>query len=286
MTPDHDPRPALEALRTHLSGLQTWGLRRMAVRSDHPERPLAPVATARRAADSESPMASRPSAHREASAGTPAAPIDARSAAPSRPEPGSRRLDSVIADLDACRSEVAACTACRLHEGRSRTVFGVGDPVARLMLIGEGPGADEDRLGEPFVGRAGQLLDKIIGALGLQRREVYIANVVKCRPPGNRTPTIEEVETCTPFLARQIAAIQPEMIVALGRPASNYLLGTDQPLGRLRGRMHAYKGIPVVVTYHPAYLLRTPEAKRDTWLDLQSVIEALGLQPPVPFQRG
>ncbi len=184
------------------------------------------------------------------------------------------------ASLEACAAEVAACTSCRLHEARTQTVFGVGNPNADLMFVGEGPGAEEDRQGEPFVGPAGQLLDKIIGAMGLVRSDVYIANVVKCRPPENRTPSLDEVSTCTPFLERQIAAIRPKMIVALGRPASNFLLGCDTPVGRLRGQANAYQGIPVVVTYHPAYLLRTPSAKKDVWNDLQQVIQRLGLRPP------
>lgn len=148
------------------------------------------------------------------------------------------------------------------------------------MFIGEAPGEDEDRQGEPFVGRAGQLLDRIIGALGLRREDVYIANVLKCRPPGNRNPNPDEVALCTDYLARQIELVEPKMIVALGLPASRFLLGTEAPLYRLRGRTHRYRQTPVVVTYHPAYLLRKPDAKAATWQDLQVVVEFLGLDPP------
>ncbi len=181
--------------------------------------------------------------------------------------------------------EVAACTACRLHSSRSQTVFGVGDSRARLMFIGEAPGAEEDRQGKPFVGRAGKLLDRIILALGLKREDVYISNILKCRPPGNRDPRPDEVASCTPFLLRQIETIQPQMIVALGRPAANFLLDTTAPLARLRGRRQSFRGIPVVVTYHPAYLLRNPSAKKLTWQDLQGVLEDLELPGPTTSSR-
>jgi uracil-DNA glycosylase family 4 len=171
-------------------------------------------------------------------------------------------------DWEALAEQVAACTACELHRTRTQTVFGVGDRSARWMLIGEAPGADEDRQGEPFVGRAGQLLNAMLRAIGLRRDEVYIANILKCRPPRNRDPSPEEVACCEGYLHRQVALLQPRVILALGRVAAHNLLKTDVPLGRMRGRCYAYKGIPLVVTYHPAYLLRSPAEKRKAWDDL------------------
>ena len=159
-------------------------------------------------------------------------------------------------------------------------MFGVGSSRARLMFVGEGPGADEDRLGEPFVGKAGQLLDRIIErGMGLTRADVYIANIVKCRPPGNRDPEPDEVEACEPFLREQIRLVAPEVIVALGRVAAVTLLREDTSLGRLRNRWHSYEGIPLLATYHPAYLLRQPDMKRKAWEDVQTVMQRLGLEP-------
>ena len=167
------------------------------------------------------------------------------------------------------RSLVAACASCGLCEGRKQAVFGVGAEDAPWLFVGEGPGADEDEQGEPFVGQAGKLLDSMLAAIGCQRgREVYIANVVKCRPPGNRTPTQEEAAACAPFLDRQIDLVAPKLIVALGRTAAARLLGTDASLASLRGRVHRYRAIPVIVTYHPAYLLRTLPDKAKAWEDL------------------
>ena len=164
---------------------------------------------------------------------------------------------------------VAGCIACPLHERRNRTVFGVGDRRAAWLFVGEGPGVDEDREGEPFVGQAGKLLDNMLAAIGLKRGEdVYIANVVKCRPPGNRNPEPAEAAACAPYLTRQIALIQPRLIVALGRVAAHHLLDTDATLGSLRGRLHSHAGIPLLVTYHPAYLLRNLPDKARAWEDL------------------
>lgn len=163
---------------------------------------------------------------------------------------------------------VRTCIKCGLHKTRTQTVFGVGNPAASWMFIGEAPGADEDKQGEPFVGRAGQLLNAMLFAMGLKREEVYIANVLKCRPPGNRDPQPEEVAQCEPYLIRQIEHIRPKLIVALGRHAAHSLLKTDVPLARLRGQRLSYHGIPLVVTYHPAYLLRSPGEKRKAWDDL------------------
>ncbi|HKI63490.1 MAG TPA: uracil-DNA glycosylase [Burkholderiales bacterium] len=174
-----------------------------------------------------------------------------------------------ISDWSALEVEVPACTACALHKSRTQTVLGVGDRNADWLLVGEAPGAEEDRLGEPFVGQAGRLLDNMLAAIGLARGEnVYIANVLKCRPPGNRNPEPGEVAQCTPFLLRQIALIQPRIIVAMGRFAAQTLLGSDATIASLRGRVHRYAGVPLVVTYHPAYLLRNLPDKSKAWSDL------------------
>ena len=169
------------------------------------------------------------------------------------------------------REDIGDCRRCRLSEKRTHVVFGVGDPHARLMFIGEGPGADEDAKGEPFVGRAGQLLNRIIESIGLTREQVYIANVVKCRPPENRTPLPDEVATCSPFLRQQIAAIRPRVIVCLGTPAAQTVLGTRETITRLRGAFRDMDGIQVMPTFHPAYLLRNPAAKREVWEDMKLV---------------
>lgn len=181
------------------------------------------------------------------------------------------RLERIESDnWESLRQRVAACTQCSLHESRTQTVFGVGDQQADWMIIGEAPGAEEDKQGEPFVGRAGMLLNGMLRAVGLKRNQVYIANILKCRPPGNRDPHATEVEQCESYLARQIALLKPRLILCVGRIAAHNLLKTTTPLSRLRGRAHVYgeTGIPVIVTYHPAYLLRTPTDKRKAWEDL------------------
>jgi DNA polymerase len=184
------------------------------------------------------------------------------------------------------REEIGDCTRCQLaFEGRNKIVFGDGDPSARLMFVGEGPGADEDAQGLPFVGRAGQLLNNMIGAMGLAREQVYIANIVKCRPPQNRVPEPEEANTCTQFLFRQMQIVRPEMIVALGSTAATYLLGVKSPLKALRGRIHQAHGSKLIVTYHPAYLLRDPNQKKEAWADLQIAMRELGLKPQKPASR-
>ncbi|TAK51383.1 MAG: uracil-DNA glycosylase [Gammaproteobacteria bacterium] len=171
---------------------------------------------------------------------------------------------------------VAGCTLCALHRTRTQTVFGTGDRQARLMVVGEAPGAEEDRQGEPFVGRAGQLLNAMLRAAGFARSEVFIANVLKCRPPDNRDPTSEEVAHCLPYLRRQLELVSPRVLLCVGRIAAQRLLGVEEPLGRLRGRVHDLQGLPVVVTYHPAYLLRAPTEKRKAWADLQLAMRLLG----------
>jgi uracil-DNA glycosylase family 4 len=184
------------------------------------------------------------------------------------------------AALRLIQEDIGECTRCALHKGRNKLVFADGSPNARLMFVGEGPGADEDAQGLPFVGRAGQLLNNMINAMGLKREEVYIANVVKCRPPGNRTPEPEEANTCSPFLFRQIDVVRPEVIVALGATAATYLLGQRQPLAGLRGRVHSFRGSKLIVTYHPAFLLRDPRQKKEAWADLQIAMRELGLKVP------
>ena len=208
----------------------------------------------------------------------------------SQPE---HRVSDPVAALKLIREDLGDCTRCKLHQqGRKQIVFGVGNPHADLMFVGEGPGADEDAQGEPFVGRAGQLLNNMIKAMGLRREDIYIANVVKCRPPGNRTPERDECETCSPFLMRQIAVIKPKVVVALGAVAAKNLaghqcahVGTARPLLRLHARRARssdpdWQGAKLAVTYHPAFLLRDPRQKGEAWKDLQMVMKYLGLKPP------
>src|SRR5213076_1738982 len=176
------------------------------------------------------------------------------------------------------REDIGDCTRCRLaKQGRNQIVFGVGNPRAELMFVGEAPGADEDQQGEPFVGRAGQLLNNMISAMGLRREDVYIANVVKCRPPQNRAPERDEIETCSPFLMRQVDVIRPKIIVALGGTAAKTLLGISDSMGSLRGRLYDFRGTKLAVTYHPAFLLRDPRQKKEAWKDLQMVMNFLGV---------
>src|ERR1051326_6752056 len=184
------------------------------------------------------------------------------------------------AALKVIREDIGECTRCRLHKGRTNLVFGVGTVNAELMFVGEGPGADEDAQGEPFVGRAGQLLNNMISAMGLKGEDVYIANVVKCRPPGNRTPEKDECDVCSPFLLRQIEVIKPKVIVALGAVAAKNLLAMNDSMANLRGRWYDFKDSRLLVTYHPAYLLRDPRQKKEAWKDLQMVMKYLGLKPP------
>jgi DNA polymerase len=208
------------------------------------------------------------------------------------PKPEQGVSDPVKA-LRLIREDLGDCTRCKLHQqGRKQIVFGVGDPKAELMFIGEGPGADEDEQGEPFVGRAGQLLNNMIKAMGIERKQVYIANIVKCRPPGNRTPERDECETCSPFLMRQIAVIKPKVVVALGAVAAKTLLAMNSSMAQLRGRFYDFKpagvrssdpdwnGCKLAVTYHPAFLLRDPRQKGEAWKDLQMVMKELGMKAP------
>ena len=206
----------------------------------------------------------------------PSAPEQARPSAPppSGAEGGGRTADGASA-LALVRAELGDCQRCKLAGKRTNIVYGVGNPDAPLVFVGEAPGADEDRTGEPFVGAAGQLLTKMIEAMGLGREDVYICNILKCRPPGNRNPEPDEIAECEPFLKKQLAAIRPRMIVTLGKFAAQCLLRSDAPISRLRGTWKAYEGIPLMPTYHPAFLLRTPSAKREVWADLQEVMREL-----------
>ena len=189
--------------------------------------------------------------------------------------PGSAgRGQETLADIEA---DLGDCRRCKLCESRHAIVFGQGAENARLVFVGEGPGAQEDRQGQPFVGAAGQLLTKIIQAIKMTREDVYICNIIKCRPPGNRNPHPEEIEACVPFLERQLQAIAPDYICALGSFAARTLLATDTPVSRLRGRLHAYRGMQLLATYHPAYLLRNPERKRDVWEDMKLLMHSMGI---------
>ena len=217
-----------------------------------------------------------------------ALPIAVEEKTAQRPEQG---VSDPVKALKIIRQDLGDCTRCPLHkQGRKQIVFGVGNPNAELLFVGEGPGADEDEQGEPFVGRSGQLLTNMIKAMGLSREQVYIANIVKCRPPANRAPEREESETCLPFLMRQIAAIKPKIVVALGATAAKGLLAMSAPMTQLRGRFYDFKppgvrdsdwnGCKLAVTYHPAFLLRDPRQKGEAWKDLQMVMRELGLKAP------
>jgi uracil-DNA glycosylase family 4 len=206
--------------------------------------------------------------------------VGARAPAPTAPtEPSGSAPDA--ADWEGLAARVRACTLCGLHRSRTQTVFGVGKRDASLFVIGEAPGADEDRQGEPFVGRAGQLLNAMLRAIGLPRSEVFIANILKCRPPNNRDPEPSEAASCTPYLSQQIELVKPRVLLAVGRISAQWLLQTDAPIGRLRGRALAYgeRATPLVVTYHPAYLLRSPLEKAKAWADLCLVKDLLSRQP-------
>jgi uracil-DNA glycosylase family 4 len=217
----------------------------------------------------------RPQAARETHAAPPAPALVVE------PGPAADARAAAIAAMDwtALKAAVKDCTACGLRAGCTQTVFGVGDESAKWLVIGEAPGAEEDKRGEPFVGRAGLLLNSMLLAIGLKREQVYIANVLKCRPPGNRDPKPEEAELCRPFLERQIALIQPRIILAVGRIAAQNLLHTDTTIGRLRGTVHRLGAVPLVVTYHPAYLLRSPGEKRKAWVDLKLAVAAAEANP-------
>jgi uracil-DNA glycosylase len=259
--------------------------------------PLTQPSAATASSDLRSPVAASPAARplppspaaRESAPAMPALPSELDFAMPKPPSfdtlaplptqiiPSADRASA----LEAVRAEIGDCTRCPLaYAGRHTIVFADGDPNARLMFVGEGPGADEDASGLPFVGKAGQLLNNMITAMGLKREEVYIANIVKCRPPANRAPEFVEATTCSQFLLQQIDIVHPEVIVALGATAATYLLGVKQSIASLRGRWHTARGAKVAVTYHPAFLLRDPRQKGEAWKDLQRVMAEMGLTPP------
>lgn len=235
----------------------------------------------RKAAPPPPPEAPQPEPEAVA-APTTAEPADRDEPATEPDQPTQATADNTLTALRELRAEVLDCTKCKLHKGRQTTVFGEGSREARVMFIGEAPGAREDQTGRPFVGPAGQLLDRILsGAMGLERTEVFIANINKCRPPGNRAPEADEVAACLPYLKQQVELIQPEVLVCLGRTAAQNLLGSTESTTRMRKMQHEYLGIPVIVTWHPAYLLREPSRKRETWEDIKRVNQLLGL-PEVP----
>jgi DNA polymerase len=209
--------------------------------------------------------------------------LDVRPAGPSLFEAINKIADDSLLKI---RTDLGECTRCKLHRGRTKLVFGDGNPKAELVFVGEGPGRDEDAQGLPFVGRAGKLLTQMIEAMGLQRKDVYICNVVKCRPPENRTPEKDEVETCSPFLLRQLDAIAPKVIVCLGSVAAQTLLETNRGISLFRGEWMEFRGTKLMATYHPAYLLRNPSAKGEVWKDLQKVMAILGLQSKKNLQTG
>ncbi|MGH9600289.1 MAG: uracil-DNA glycosylase [Terracidiphilus sp.] len=292
MPPQLDPA-VHEALAERMRFYRDLGL------TEFYRRPVDPVPFAEQLAGSNSKMGApgldsetwegSPTATRSETISPPSQPnfLEEESAIPARksftaPPQSAQSIPPAdrAAALSLIREDIGDCTRCALHKARHTIVFGDGDPNARLMFVGEGPGADEDAQGVPFVGRAGQLLNNMISAMGLKREEVYIANVVKCRPPGNRTPEPEEANTCMQFLWCQVDVVRPQVLVALGATAATYLLGQRQPLAGLRGRVHAVRGTSLIVTYHPAYLLRDPRQKKEAWADLQIAMKELGLRPP------
>jgi DNA polymerase len=271
------------------------GLRERAAAAAKAASSRAPAATGARAATASAPprMADAPQATPSRSA--PLSPDAPRAAAPARGRPASAKgtarsifdlppvlpvADSERQTLDEIRRELGDCRRCKLCEGRKQIVFGVGNPNAELVFVGEGPGAEEDAQGIPFVGKAGQLLTKMIEAMGFSRDDVYICNVVKCRPPENRNPELDEIEACEPFLRKQLGAIRPKAIVALGKFAAQTLLRDETPITRMRGKWREYCGVPLMPTFHPAYLLRNPAEKKSAWADLQQVMKVFGKERP------
>lgn len=287
--PNPDVREALESrLRFYRDlGIGEFYRRDVAIAlPDEPEPHAdAPIATNSVATSvTESPMASQPPAlfaeiESHVSTEPAIAPRKSTPSAPPMRDPVP--AEQHFAALKLIREEIGDCTRCGLSKGRNKIVFGDGDPNAKLLFVGEGPGADEDAQGLPFVGRGGQLLNNMIGAMGLKREQVYIANVVKCRPPNNRTPEPDEAHTCVPFLFQQIDVVRPQVIVALGQTAVTYLTGERRPLSAWRGKVHPFRyGAKLIVTYHPAFLLRDPNQKKHAWSDLQIAMRELGLSVP------
>ena len=263
-SPRDELRMLANHLRAYLEALGAWGVEH--VPADPP-----PVARSTDPGVAQTPRSAEPSPALLATERSPVqsmVPPEVQEMllpSPSTPDPLAKLS---LPELEAVAT---SCTACRLHQGRTHVVFGVGNPHAELMFVGEAPGRDEDLQGEPFVGRAGQLLTRIIEAMGMKREEVYIANVIKCRPPNNRNPETDEIARCEPYLIRQIALVQPRLIVALGTFGAQTLLKTKLPISQLRGRFHTYQGVKLMPTFHPAFLLRNPERKRAVWEDMQMV---------------
>jgi uracil-DNA glycosylase len=280
-SPQDELRLLTRELRAHLNALQAWGVRHIPSAKFPDPADLTPTAS-----DSGGSSAPTAAEARRAPQFPPASPIAPPQALSPQNAPEALlplgRPDDPLAHLSLAELETVAkqCTQCRLHQGRTHVVFGVGNPHAELMFAGEAPGRDEDRQGEPFVGRAGQLLTRIIEAIGLKRQDVYIANVIKCRPPNNRNPEDDEIARCEPFLMRQIELVKPQLIVALGTFAAQTLLKTKLPISQLRGRFHTYQGVKLMPTFHPAFLLRNPERKRAVWEDMQAVQRELHQSRP------
>jgi uracil-DNA glycosylase len=289
MEADDERRVLAREVRQRLESLGRAGVDRIPLPKPLPTRVVGPskLTTVTKPTGASTTIARPPEPSRVASGG----PTVSRPTIPPTASTslfGEPTLEIIVPEheragrLATIAAEVSKCVRCpHLASTRTRTVFGEGSPTARLMFVGEAPGADEDATGRPFVGRAGVLLtDMITKGMGLARDQVYIANILKSRPPDNRTPLPEEIEHCLPYLEQQIAIIRPEFLCLLGKTAASALLETALPLGRLRGKWYRHRGIPTIVTYHPSYLLRTPSAKRDAWEDLQTLMNAMGLKPP------
>lgn len=278
LSPSDELRSLTQELRAYLTALHTWGVHEV---PRHPLPSLAPTAPDPiKPRDTHAKQAS-PTTHTSSALGPTPQPTPPELSPPAVQETLlTEAADDPLAHVSLAELETVtkACTKCRLHAGRTHVVFGVGNPQAELMFVGEAPGRDEDLQGEPFVGRAGQLLTRIIEAIGLKRNDVYIANVIKCRPPNNRNPQDDEIARCEPYLLRQIELVQPRIIVALGTFAAQTLLKTTQPISQLRGRFHTYHGVKLMPTFHPAFLLRNPERKRAVWEDMQAVQRELRQQ--------
>jgi len=279
MPPDPDSIDLGRLLRQSFADWNSAGVKQLPRKS-----PLAISQSAAVAPPTTAPPAATPTPEQPARTKPPAAALPGMTPEPTMSmsaEPLPPPVADPAAELSLLQEEVSGCTLCKeLAATRTQTVFGVGNPSARLVFFGEAPGADEDARGEPFVGRAGQLLTKIIEACTLKRSDVYILNTLKCRPPGNRNRTTDEAANCRPYFERQLEIIQPEYICCLGSVAAQNLLETTESIGRLRGKFHAYRGMKVIATYHPAYLLRNPSAKRQVWDDMQMLMRAMGIKLP------
>jgi uracil-DNA glycosylase len=281
-SPHDELRFLTRQLRAYLEALQAWGVQYvpgdsiLQLNSSNPEPLESKVPATLPASESSqaltTPMANPPlppsTSRQPSSQETQEALLPTQEALLPLERPAAHLSGLSLSELEAVAKQ---CTQCRLHRGRTHVVFGVGNPQADLMFAGEAPGRDEDQQGEPFVGRAGQLLTRIIEAIGMKRQDVYIANVIKCRPPNNRNPAEDEIDRCEPYLIRQIELVKPRLIVALGTFAAQTLLKTKLPISQLRGRFHTYQGVKLMPTFHPAFLLRNPERKRAVWEDMQAV---------------